>query len=145
MLLCAGCSEERKESSNKKPGEGTSQNGGDTAAAVDEMIASIGTDAVEVEVVRIETGRYGDTATIKAQVPNYTELFTAALTEKDPTEALARAIEKKEYTTVEYQGYASVAYVNDEQVVESDQVVKTFIEKELIKAINAVMESEAAQ
>ena len=150
MLFCAACSGDGDSSSDKKKDE--SQSTSDKVdkaekleAAANEMIASAGVEAVEVVIGEIEEGRYGASAKVTAQIPNYTELFTAAYAEKNPTKALANAIEDEEYTTVEYQGYAPVYYEGDEQIVETDALVKTFIEKELIKAINAVLESEAVE
>ena len=132
MLFCAACSGDGDSSSDKKKDE--SQSASDKVdkaekleAAANEMIASAGVEAVEVVIGEIEEGRYGASA------------------EKNPTKALANAIEDEEYTTVEYQGYATVYYEGDEQIVETDALVKTFIEKELIKAINAVLESEAVE
>ena len=142
MLFSAACSTNvRQEGNTQAPSETTDK----VTAAADEIIASAGVDAVEVEDGEIESGRYGDNAQITAQVPNYTELFTAAFEDDDPTGALAKAIENREYTTVEYKGYASVTMDGDKQIVHSDELVKSFIEKELIKAINAVLESEAAK
>ena len=142
MLLSTACSTNvRQEGDTQAPSETIDK----VTAAADEIIASAGVDAVEVEVGEIESGRYGSSARITAQVPNYTELFTAAFEEDDPTGALAKAIENREYTTVEYKGYASVTMDGDNQIVHSDELVKSFIEKELIKAINAVLESEAAK
>lgn len=142
MLFSTACSTNvRQEGDTQAPSETIDK----VTAAADEIIASAGVDAVEVEVGEIESGRYGSSAKITAQVPNYTELFTAAFAGDDPTDALAKAIEKKEYSTVKYQGYVTVTMDGDEQIVHSDELVKSFIEKELIKAINAVLESEAAK
>ena len=82
-----------------------------------------------------------------AQIPNYTELFIAAMGEENIEKAVAKAVNQKEYTTVEYTGYATVEtdYSTGIEVVKSDDLVKGFMEKELVKAINAVLEKEAAQ
>lgn len=150
-LLCTGCAGNEPESSSKKPSKKPSSssssgnnNTNNSNPIVEQLIASIGTEGVALEFGKIETGRYGDSAPVTAQVPNYTELFTAACTSENPTEALARAIEKKDFTTVEYTGYAAVTYDGDTPVYDTEMLVKDFIEQELIKAINAVTESEEA-
>lgn len=149
VFLCTACTESEPESSGKKPGNSSSNSGGNgnsnnQNAQLNELVASIGTEGVTLTYGKIETGRYDDTAPVTAQVPNYTELFAAAVKAEEPTVALARAIEKKDFTTVEYTGYVTVTYDGDTPVYHSEKLVKSFVEKELIKAINAVLESEAA-
>lgn len=149
ILLCAGCAGSGETPADKKPGNSSSGGGGGSNSdnkevVMDQLIASVGTEGVTVVIGKIEPGRYGDSAPVTAQVPNYTELFAAACKAEDPTEALARAIEKKTFTTVEYTGYVSVSYDGETPVYNTDKLVQGFIEKELIKAINAVLESEAA-
>lgn len=111
-----------------------------------DIIRSVGTEGVEVEVKNVNMWNdYEGTATIVASVPDYTELFTSVYGEKDMTKALARAIRREEFTSIEYEGSVPVTVEAGEQVVNSDETVKKFIEKELIKAINAVMDMEEAQ
>lgn len=149
-LVCIGCAEQEQESDrpNKKPSHSSSSgnNGNSTPKdpVLDELIASVGTEGVTLEFGKIETGRYNDTAPVTAQVPNYTELFTAACQSENPTTTLARAIDKKDFTTVEYTGYVPVTYDGETPVYDSESLVRSFVEQELIKAINAVLESEAA-
>ena len=75
-LLCVGCSDDISDTdgtkSSKKPGSTQVQQD-----EFSEIIASIGADSVEVEIVEIysHTGR----AAIKAQVPDYTTLFSEAM------------------------------------------------------------------
>ena len=152
VFICAACTGEEPESSGKKPGNSSSSSGGNGSnnnnnnqnAAINQLVASIGTEGVTLTYGKIEGGRYEDMAPVTAQVPNYTELFAAAVKAEDPTVALARAIDKKEFTTVEYTGYVTVTYEGETPVYHSEDLVKSFVEKELIKAINAVLESEAA-
>lgn len=144
MLLCMGCAEEETERPSKKPGQSSSNSSGSNDSqkdpALDELISTIGTQGVTVEFGKIEAGRYGDTASITAQVPNYAQLFTDACKTDDPTVALARAIAKQEYTTVEYTDTVAVTYDGETPIYHSEDVIKKFIEQELIKAINAVTE-----
>lgn len=152
MVLSVSCtssydggeSDDDSEVSSDKGNKGNKGDGDDEdkQSAVDEMIASIGRESVTVEVGEVPQGDYR--APVKAQVPNYTELFTAAYAEADPDKALQNAIRNKEYTTVEYEGYADVRYEGDEEIIDTDRLVDGFIEQELIKAINAVMELEEA-
>ncbi len=145
-VSCSGASVDVDDWDDDSDGSSNKGNGGDkdNVSAVDMMIASIGRESVTVEIGEIEEGRYGASAHVTAQVPNYTELFIAAYAEADPDKALQNAIKKKEYTTVEYEGYATVIYEGEEQIVETDELVEDFIEQELIKAINAVLEMEEA-
>lgn len=111
-----------------------------------DIIRSAGTSGIEVEVKNVNMWNdYEGTATIVAAVPDYTELFKAVYGEKDMTKALARAIKREEFTTIDYEGTVPVSVVAGEQVVNSDETVKKFIEKELIKAINAVIDMEVAE
>lgn len=145
-VSCSGASADVDDWDDDSEGSANKGNKGDKdkESVVDKMIASIGRESVTVEIGEIEDGRYGASAHVTAQVPNYTELFIAAYAEADPDKALQNAIKKKEYTTVEYEGYATVLYEGEEQIVETDELVEGFIEQELIKAINAVMEMEEA-
>lgn len=138
-LLCVGCSDDISDTdgtkSSKKPGSTQVQQ-----EEFSEIIASIGADSVEVEIVEIysQTGR----AAIKAQVPDYTTLFSEAIYQDDPTGALEEAILKGDFPTVSYEGTATVTTVDGEQVVDYEEAVKDFIEQELIKAINTILEVE---
>jgi hypothetical protein len=147
MLLCMGCAEEETQRPNKKPGQSSSNSGEKNDPqkdpALEELISTIGTQGVTVEFGKIEAGRYGDTASITAQIPNYTQLFAAACKTDNPTTALARAIAKQEYTTIEYTDTVVVTYDGETPIYLSEDVVKEFIEQELIKAINAVTEGGA--
>ena len=109
-------------------------------SAIDQMIATVGIESVIVEVAEFDEGDYQ--VLVKAQVPCYTELFLASYAEKNPDIALQSAIMKKEYSTVSYEGYASVRTVDGQPIADTDTLVRGFIEQELIKAINAVMEAE---
>lgn len=145
-LLCAGCAGNEPEASsknpNKKPSSSSSSGNNNTNPIVEQLIASIGTEGVTVEIGEIETGRYNDSAPVTAQVPDYTELFRSAIGAEDPTEALARAIDKKDFSTVECTGYVTVLYDGDTPIYETEELVKGFVEQELIKAINTILESE---
>ena len=106
------------------------------------LLSTIGIDSIEAEIGEPE----GSRAYVVAQIPNYTELFLAVADAADPTEALKKEIEKKEYSTIEYSGYADVVYDdNGDIVIESEKLIKTFVEQELIKAINAAAEEADAQ
>lgn len=143
VLLFSACSgkEDTESDSDKSNGSKVTTSKTDKEEAiVNEILSSIGVEGVSVEVGEIS----GATAPVVAQVPNYTELFMAAYAEKDPTASLQTAILKKEYTTVEYTGYATVTYEDGEPTVNTDALIVSFIEQELIKAINAVSEAEEA-
>lgn len=112
-------------------------------AKIEALIKSAGVDSVEYTVGEIEQYRYGSMAPVTAEVPNYTELFCAVYNEKNPEKALARMISKKEYTTVTYDGYANVTYETEEPTIHTDEIIKTFIDRELVKAINEVLRLDA--
>ena len=119
--------------------DNTDNSGSDTESAVDKIIASAGAEAVTFEIVSND----GVTAKIVAQIPNYTELLTNAMASSDPESHFANAVSNKDYTTVEYTGYADIATSPEgKETILTDTVIEDFIEKELIKAINAVYEAE---
>ncbi len=141
-IFCVGCSAEDSDSdhknNDKKPDTNQSQD-----VELNEVIASIGTEGVQFEVGEITMqSEASGTAKIVAQVPDYTALFAAALEKDDPTGALEDAILEGNFATVKYEGTAAVLMVNGEQVVKHEKVVKQFVEQELIKAINALLEVE---
>ncbi len=106
---------------------------------INAIIASAGTDAVTYEIVSND----GVYAKIVAQVPNYTELFAKALTSNNPEKFLATAITNNDFTTVEYTGNANIATSPDgKEIICSDELIEGFVEQELIKAINTILESE---
>lgn len=135
FISCAG--EEVKEESEEEAAARRE-------AKIEALIRSAGVDSVTFEVGEIEQFRYGASALITAEVPNYSEMFKAAFAEKNPEKAFSRMISKKEYTTVSYEGYANVTYENDEPIVHSDEIIKTFIDRELVRAINEVLAGEEA-
>lgn len=105
-----------------------------------ETIRSLGIESIEVEVKSYSLWNdYEGTATISAKIPNYTELFTMAYGEEDMTKALYKEIKKKNYSTVECIGTAPIKVYGEEQILDSEEAVKTLVEKELIRAINAVL------
>lgn len=141
-VLCFGCADEDTDSgrkkSNKKPGSSQSQE-----SELNEVIASIGTEGCKVEIGKITMhSEVSGTAQIVAQVPDYTALFAAALEQNDPTQALEDAILDGEFAMVQYEGTAPVTVVEGEQVVNHEETVKKFVEQELIKAINTLLEAE---
>lgn len=105
----------------------------------DSIIASAGVESVTYEIL----SENGQSVFVKASVPNYTELLTDAMKAENPEKAFADAITNGAYTTVEYEGYANkTANENGEETADIDALLRTFVEKELIKAINTVMEAE---
>ena len=114
---------------------------------IDQLLNEISLEGIKVTVGEPEEFRLEKRVHVVAQIPNYTELFIAAMGEENIEKAVAKAINQKEYTTVEYTGYATVEtdYSTGSEVVKSDDLVKGFMEKELVKAINAVLEKEAMQ
>lgn len=132
-LSCAKEEEEDSESDSKRKTE-----------MYENIIRSAGVEevAIEVNYVDMYNESYG-TAKIIAKVPDYTQLFESAVEEEDMTKALARAIKKGEYPTVDYPTNVPVTVVDGEQILDSDAEIKRLIEKELIKAINIVMANEA--
>lgn len=108
----------------------------------DEIIASAGVDSVTFEIVKND----GVYATINAQVPDYTALLTRALNSSDPEKYFANAISNGDYNTVEYTGRANVATdPNGKEIILSDELIEGFVEQELIKAINAILEAEEGE
>lgn len=104
------------------------------------LLSTIGVDGIEMEIGEEENG----SVFITAHIPDYTQLFLAVAKASDPTAALKKAIEKKDYATIEYTGYAEVTYDEQgDQVIHSEELIKSFIEIELIKAVNAASEEEA--
>ena len=130
-LSCAKETDKEEESSESK------------TEMYENIIRSAGLEKVDIEISYVDmyNESYGN-AKIIAKIPDYTQLFKAAAEEENMTKALARAIKKGEYPTVEYQTTVPVTVIDGEQVIDSDAEVKKFIEKELIKAINEVMASE---
>ncbi|MBE7057527.1 MAG: hypothetical protein E7387_00285 [Ruminococcaceae bacterium] len=114
---------------------------------IDQLINEISLDGIKFTTGEPEQLRLETRVRVVAQIPNYTELFIAAMGEEDIEKAVAKAVNQKEYTTVEYSGYATVEtdYNTGSEVVKSDELIKSFMEEELVKAINAVLEKEAAQ
>ncbi|MGM9636452.1 MAG: hypothetical protein ACI3YK_00535 [Eubacteriales bacterium] len=142
---CSGKDGTDSDSDGSKGSKVTTSKTDKEEAIVNEILASIGVEGVTVEVGEITGEGVGATASVVAQVPNYTELFMAAYAEKDPTQSLQTAILKKDYTTVEYKGYAAVTYEDGEPIVNTEELITSFVEQELIKAINAVSEAEEAE
>ena len=130
ILLCVGCGDDQDRNSQKNSNA--------------KIAEAIGTKGVAVEIGDIQHSSSGDTAQIVAQIPDYTQLFTAISDKGDFTEALLAEIDKGNFSTVEYRGEISVTYSGEKPVFDTDPIVKSFVEEELIKAINAVMESENA-
>lgn len=109
-----------------------------------DVIRSVGKEAIEYSVKsRSDWNDYSGTAHIVAQVPSYTEIFLEAYEKEDMTRALVSAIRRKEYSTVEYSGYAPYTIYDGVETIDTDEAFESFIEQELIKAINAVMEKES--
>lgn len=108
-----------------------------------DIIRSVGKEAITYEVKsRSDWNDYEGTALIVAQVPSYTEIFLQAYGKEDMTRALVTAIRRKEFSTVEYSGYAPYTNYDGVETINTDEVFASFIEKELIKAINAITAKE---
>ncbi|MBO5779285.1 MAG: hypothetical protein J6R82_06945 [Clostridia bacterium] len=109
-----------------------------------DLIASIGTEGVEVEIKEVIGG---SGVNVYAQVPDYSQLFLAACKEADPTKALEIAIKNQNFTTVEYSGRVSATSQDGQAVYDPadvEELIHGFVERELIKAINAVTEQGGA-
>jgi hypothetical protein len=113
---------------------------------LDKMLDSVGVESIEWQETSRSQMRYGVRVDFTCEIPNYAELFKAALAEKNPDRALRNAIKNKEYTTVSYSDWVTVEYV-DGEAAEPDPtpVIKSFIEKELINAINSILEEEVSK
>ena len=130
MLLCVGCGDDQDRNSQKNSNN--------------KIAEAIGVKGIELVIGDIHHDSSGDTAEIVAKIPNYTQLFTTVCDADDFTGALLAEIEKGNFSTVEYTGEVTVTYDGEKPIYNTDPVVKGFIEEELIKAINTVMESENA-
>lgn len=125
LLLLAGCADGGSGSGREKKD-----------AQIEKWIAQVSLEEIEVEeTVDEDTG----TLRVTAQVPDYTQLFLAAMDSDDPDKALRKAIDAGEYDTVEYETEVRRMETED-GAPQSEALVKSFIEEELIKAINAVTE-----
>ncbi len=142
--FCACSSKDDKSEESKENGKATSDTLNNNEEENDEfaeyLLSTIGIDGIEVEIGEVE----GSSAYIVAQIPDYTQIFLAISKESDPKSALEKIINKEDYETIEFTGYAEVTYDEQgNQVIHSEELIKTFVEKELIKAINAATEEEA--
>lgn len=137
MFVCVGCSQKQaaaeEEKHQKKEEESISK--------LSEIIDSeIGLDSIEI---KLDTSKGGKGKVgVTAYVPDYTEIFTEAFTHEDYEKALIDIINKKEYSTKEYFGFGNVKEENGKTVLDDEALIKSFMEKELIIAINAVLEQE---
>lgn len=131
MFFCAGCSAGSDSMSKEE------KKAQEFATFISE---NIGVDSIQVE---IDTSKGGDgKAAVTAYVPDYTEIFTEAFAQKNYEKALVEIINRKEYKTREYFGFGNVKEENGKTVLDDEELIKGFMEKELIKAINAVIDQE---
>ena len=114
---------------------------------INRLLEEISLEGIKITTGEIEEFRLEKRVKIVAEIPNYTELFITAIEEENFEKAVAKAVNEKKYSTVEYSGYATVEtdYTTGSEVINSDKIVKGFMEKELVKAINAVLEKEDMQ
>ena len=114
---------------------------------INRLLEEISLEGIKITTGEIEEFRLEKRVKIVAEIPNYTELFITAIEEENFEKAVAKAVNEKKYSTVEYSGYATVEtdYTTGSEVINSDEIVKGFMEKELVKAINAVLEKEDMQ
>lgn len=82
------------------------------------------------------------TALIKVRIPDYTELFQAAIQSENPDQYVAAALASGEITLIETEVSARVTVENGEQIIHTEEAIKKLIAKELSKAITAVMEEQ---
>ena len=123
----------------ENPGSDSGQNqDNNDDAAPDQWIAEVGLEEIDVEETVDDSS---GSVHVTAQVPNYTELFLEAMGSDDPDRALRQAIDGGEYDTVQYESSVRITSMDEDGSPNTDGLVKSFIEEELIKAINAVTES----
>jgi len=91
--------------------------------------------------IEMENEKEG-TATITVSMPNYEQLYKEALQAENPDEYLLKALEEKEFSTVEYEEKVPVTVEKLETIIHSEEVVNQLLEEELIKAINALTREE---
>lgn len=140
ILVMAACGEDDALSTQQleevgSAGEKVQQTTAPVNDVLYEVLAGMGIDSVVYEV-----GKKSDTrAEIHAEVPDYTELFLAALESEDPENALADLIREGKYSTVPYDGVADVVTGSDgQETILVEPLLELFIDKELVRAINTV-------
>ena len=80
--------------------------------------------------------------TLTVQLPDYTQLYNKACTSKNPDQFILESLQSGEYDVCEYEITAKITIENGEQVIHSDEAINMLLEKELAKAINALLEAQ---
>lgn len=80
------------------------------------------------------------TATIIITIPDYTELYLNAIQSDNSEKYIREALESGNYNTLKYEKSAHVTVENGKTIVFYEEIVEQLLEKELIKAINALSE-----
>lgn len=82
------------------------------------------------------------TALIKVRIPDYTKLFQTAIHTQNPNQYIVDALDSGETAMIEIEVSARVTVENGEQIIHTEEAIKKLIEKELSKAITAIMEEQ---
>ena len=80
--------------------------------------------------------------TLTVQLPDYTQLYNKACTSKNPDQFILESLQSGEYDVCEYEIAAKITIENGEQIIHSDEAINMLLEKELAKAINALLEAQ---
>lgn len=80
--------------------------------------------------------------TLIVQLPDYTQLYNNAYISKNPDQFILEVLQSGEYDVCEYEIIAKVTIEKGEQVIHSDEAINMLLEKELAKAINALLEAQ---
>lgn len=91
--------------------------------------------------IRMETEEQGE-ADVVIQLPNYEELFSAALQSENPDEYLENALKNGDYETKEIEAAAVVTVEEGKQVVHGEEAAKEVLEHELVSAFISLTKEE---
>lgn len=106
-------------------------------------LAELNQNCIKTEQISISLQSETEgSALIKVYIPDYTELFQAAIRSKNPDQYIVEALDSGETTMIETEVSARVTVKNGEQIIHTEEAIKKLIEKELSKAITAVMEEQ---
>jgi len=82
------------------------------------------------------------TVQIKVRIPDYLQLFQAAIQAENPDLYISEALINGEITLIETEVSAKVTVENGAQVVHEEEAIKKLMEAELTKAITIIMEEQ---
>jgi len=136
-IILVACSDEAPSGSKKDKKKNDSQ--------IMEQLQELSQEAVKINVIEIkDEGYYKGTAEVTVSIPNYTELFLAAMDKKDPMSAVISALKGKQYEETEFSAEVPVTFDgNGVETIHSEAFVAELLEQELIKALNTIYKEEA--